>query len=66
MADNFQLEAFERGHFGRMIRQERDAAQSQLVQDLRADAVIPVRPVARQHARFRPREAALLHELVGA
>src|ERR1041385_6203704 len=37
VAYDFQFEPFEGGYFGRMISQQQDASQSQLVQDLCAD-----------------------------
>src|ERR1043166_1369176 len=66
VADDLQLEAFERGDLRRVVRQEQDAAQAKLVQYLRADAVVAVFAVAGLDRRLLLRQPLLLHELVSA
>src|SRR2546421_13113907 len=66
VADDLQLEAFERRHPRRVVREQQYAAQAQLVEYLRADAVVAVFAVAGLDARLVLRQALLLHELVGA
>jgi len=41
-----------------MIGQQQDPAQAQLMQDLRADTIVPVQPVAGFGAGFPPADAA--------
>src|SRR5438270_2220757 len=66
VADDLQLEAFERRHTRGVVREQQYAAQAQLVQYLRADAVVSVFAVAGLDARLLLRQAPLPHELVGA
>src|ERR1044072_8558746 len=66
VADDLQLEAFERGDARRMIREQQDTTQAQLVEYLRADAVVAVRAVTGLEARLLLRQPPLVHKLVGA
>src|SRR5204862_2026332 len=65
-ADYFKLEAFERRHLRGMVREQEYAPQAQVVEYLRADAVVPVFAVAGLDAGLVLRQALLAHELVRA
>src|SRR3989440_855422 len=65
-ADYLQLEAFERRHLRGVVREQEYAPEAQLVEYLRADAVVPVFAVAGLDAGLVLRQALLAHELVRA